>query len=348
MQTPEADRTEADRTGSPQSRAMWRRRARTIPTMLGVTTVAVVSLPLTVPLVAGFDLARSRRRLPTVRAGAFALRYGVNDSAEILAAPALWFLARIGGSSPDARARSTERYRRVQAWSIRTLAEAADRFVGVRIDPAASLPVDDGDGPLIVLCRHVSMLDSSLPTLLFGLDSPWQVRSVVTDEALADPGFDLIYPALGTVFIDRDDGASARRIVRAMSDRNGPNDVVTIYPEGRVFRPAALARSLARLAETRPERAERLAGLRHVLPPRPGGTLALLDALPTADVIVIGHVGFERAASMAEMAARAPLDITVSVHARRVARADIPADVDDRIDWLDRLWLDLDDWVDST
>lgn len=310
--------------------------------MLSTTAAAVVGLPIWMPAAVIFDLVRGKRRLPTVRAGKFALRYLVNDSAEIVLAPFLWLGARTGSS------RGIERYRSVQRWSIRSLAAAADRDIGVRLDPTATVPVDPHSGPYIVLCRHTSMLDSSVASLLFGLDSPWNIRSIATADALADPGFDLIYPPLGTVFIDRDEGASARRVIAGFARFDGPDDIVTIFPEGQLFRPSALTRSLDRLAERHPERAERLAGLRHVLPPRPGGTIALLEALPDADVLVIGHQGFERAASIPEMARNAPLDTTVRLSIRHVPRSDVPESTDDRIAWLDRLWTDLDDWVAAT
>ncbi len=309
--------------------------------MLVVTAIALVSAPLTLPLAGLFDLFRGQRRLPTARSGLFGLRYLVNDSTEIVLAPWLWLISRGRGR------RGVERYRAVQRWSIRTLAAAADRWIGVRLDPAATVPVVPGEGPLIVLVRHASILDSSLPSLLFGLDSPWQIRSIVTDDALTDPGFDLIYPALGTVFIDRDEGASARRVIAELARHDGPNDVVTIYPEGRLFRPHRLPGSLARLAERAPERAERLAGLRHVLPPRAGGTLALLEALPSADVLLLGHVGFERAGSIVDLATSAPLDSTVRLMIRHVPRSAIPHGEHERIAWLDTLWLDLDAWLDA-
>ena len=309
--------------------------------MLAATAVGVVTAPVVLPAAAMFDLVRGRRRLPSVRSGLFALRYLVNDSTEIVVAPLLWAGRRRN------RAAGVERYRAVQAWSIRTLADAADHWVGVRLDPDVELPVESGTGPYIVLCRHASMLDSSVPSLLFGLGSAWRVRGVAASDALADPGFDLIYPTLGTVFIDRDEGASAKRIIAGFAQHDGPDDVVTIYPEGRIFQPALLAGSLERLGERSPERAERLSGLRNILPPRPGGTLALLDALPTADVLVIGHVGFEGAASIGQIVGSAPLDTKVQLLVRHVPRNAIPDRAEDRITWLDDVWLDLDHWITS-
>ncbi len=332
MSRPESDIADPDP-------GRWRRRARTVPSMLVATVVALGAAPVVLPALAVVDLARGRRRQPLVRSARFALRYLVNDSAEVLLAPMLWVGSRL---HPGA---GTERYRRVQAWSIRTLADAADRRLGIRVDPDAGTPAEPGSGPLIVLTRHASLLDAGLPSLLFGLDSDWQVRGVVMREALVDPGFDLLYRRLGSVFIDRDDGPAARNALAVLSGATGADDVVTIYPEGRLFRPQILDRSLERLTERDPARAERLAGLRHVLPPRPGGVLALLDALPEADVVVIGHAGFEAAGSVAEVVRRVPLDVTVEVMSRRFARAAIPTDRDERIRWLDERWLDLDAWI---
>ena len=64
-----------------------------------------------------------------------------------------------------------------------------------------------------------------------------------------------------------------------------------IYPEGRLFTPAVHERSMARLAGKDPERAERLAKLDRMLPPRPGGLFTLLDAVPAADLVVVGTHG---------------------------------------------------------
>lgn len=318
----------------------WRRRSKTIPAVLCGASIAFATAPLSLAVAAISDLTRRRRRLPTVRAALFALRYLANDTAEIVLAPPLWVGRRLGFDDAG--------YRRVQRWSIRSLARAGDRWLGIRVntepegEPGS---IEPGSGPLIVLCRHTSPLDSSLPSLLFGLDRPWNVRSIVTKDALNDPGFDLIYPPLGTVFIDRDEGASARRVIDGFRRHCGPDDVVTIYPEGQIFTPVGLERRLDELEERDPLRAVRLAGLRHLLPPRPGGVLSLLDALPNADVVLIGHIGFEAVPSMRAILGGAPFDQTVNASITRIARADIPETVTEQVAWLDQRWIELDRWV---
>jgi 1-acyl-sn-glycerol-3-phosphate acyltransferase len=118
-----------------------------------------------------------------------------------------------------------------------------------------------------------------------------------------------------------------------------------IFPEGRLFRPDVLERAMGRLAERDPARAERLAGLTHLLPPRPGGLSAMLDAAPGTDVVVINHAGLDRYPTFAELALHVPLTTPLEVTASRIPRADIPDDPADRTEWLDGLWCHMDSWV---
>lgn len=317
----------------------WRRRAMTIPTMLGVTAVATAALPIVAPAIVLLDLVRGRWRLPSLRVYLFALQYGINDSVEILAAPALW-LAGGAGRRLDTPS-SVARHERLQWWSATLLARRAEQLLGLRL---AIDPTDDGDldsRPVIVISRHVSVLDAALPGLVChraGL----QVRGIIMAELLTDPGFDLLYRRLGSVFIPRDDGPEARAAIRAMA-RAAPRDTAfVIFPEGRLFTRSALPRSLARLREHDPERACRLAGLSNVLPPRPGGVLDLLAELPEADIVVIEHSGLDRLRTLGELRRLVPVDEPVRVTARRIPRRDLPRSRREQVEWLDELWLALD------
>jgi 1-acyl-sn-glycerol-3-phosphate acyltransferase len=190
----------------------------------------------------------------------------------------------------------------------------------------------------------VNVLDASLPSLLLqsrGL----HVRGVVMAEMLADPGFDLLYGRLGSVFIPRDSGAEARRLVSAMASDLTARSAAVIFPEGRVFRPERLQRSLGRIAASDRQRARRLCGLRHVLPPRPGGVGALLDAAPQADVVLIAHVGLDCYPHFANLARDVPLHHPLRVTVWRVPRAEIPDGTPERTEWLDSQWQLVDDWI---
>ncbi len=321
--------------------SQWKRRARTVPMMLAVTVIGVLTSPAIVLCAALVDLAKRRYRLPTVRVAVFLLQYVINDSVEILCSPIYWVMAGFGTRLSSAS--SIARHQRLQQWSIEVLARRAERLLGVRLEIDSSARSAFTPGPVIVLCRHVNLVDASLPALIYQRLG-FRTVGVIMAELLADPGFDLIYARTGSVFIARDNGPEAVTAIRALGERVDTNTAVAIFPEGRLFRADALDRAKGRLAEQSPERAARLAGLRHVLPPRPGGVLALLDTVQ-ADVVVIAHVGLDSYPSFSELAKAVPLASPIRVHAWRIDIDQIPADRAQRIEWLDEQWIRVDQWV---
>ena len=321
----------------------WKRRSVTIPTMLLGTAAVVFAAPVVAPMLFVADIARARWKLPMLRLYAFAAQYAVNDSIEILLAPWYWILARFGTTLRSSA--SIRRHERVQRWSVAILARRAEQLLGIRVElddigAVALLPT-----PAIVLCRHVNVIDASLPSLLYQ-QRDRRVRDVIMAELLADPGFDLFYGRLGSIFIPRDNGPEARHAVTALGASLDANSVAVIFPEGRLFRPELLERAKAKLAERDPARIDGIAQLRHVLPPRPGGVNALLDALPSADVVVIAHFGLDPYPDFKSLIRNVPAGITVNATAWRIARRDIPNDPAARMRWLDATWQSVDDWID--
>ena len=266
------------------------------------------------------------------------LQYGINDSVEILLAPAYWMLAGFGTRLDQPT--SIVRHERLQHWSIEVLARRAEQLLGLRldIDPASVAALTPG--PVIVLCRHVNIVDASLPTLLYQRLG-YRTRGVIMAELLADPGFDLIYGRTGSTFIPRENGPAAIAMVRELGRHVNATTAVVIFPEGRLFRPDRLERASTRLANENPERAARLASLRYVLPPRPGGVVALIDTIG-ADVVVVAHTGLDQFASFAALARAVPLREPISVTAWRIPRGQIPTNDGARIAWLDSQWLRVD------
>ena len=322
--------------------ARWKRRSVTIPAMLGATVAALLFSPLLVTGAVVLDLVGLRWRFPTVRVYAFVCQYLINDSAEILAAGPLWVAAGFGTRLQGQA--SQRRHERLQAWSIGLLARRAEQLLGVRLHTDLDIAAALEPGPAVVVCRHVSLLDASLPGLLYQRVG-YHTRGVIMAELLADPGFDLLYQRAGSVFIPRDKSPDARSLVAAVAAQLPERSVAVIFPEGRLFRPDLLAGYLAKLADRDPLRAARLAGLRHLLPPCPGGFSVLLDALPDADVVVINHAGLDPYPTFAKLARHVPLSEAVRVTVRRVPRADIPDELTRRTEWLDNIWIDMDRWV---
>jgi 1-acyl-sn-glycerol-3-phosphate acyltransferase len=319
----------------------WKRRARTVPLMLAITGVGIVASPIVIGAAAVIDVAKVRFRLPTVRVALFLLQYGINDSVEIVLAPCYWMMAGFGTRLHHPA--SIARHERLQAWSIDILARRAARLLGLRFDidtaaMSALLP-----GPVIVLCRHVNVVDASLPSLLYQRLG-FRARGVIMAELLADPGFDLIYARTGSVFIPRDNGPEALAMLRGVGENIDATTAIVIFPEGRLFRADILERAKERFALSNPERAARLSPLRHVLPPRPGGVLALLETVE-ADVVVMAHHGLDRYGSFGELAKAVPLREPITVTAWRVPADQIPRGELERITWLDEQWVRVDEWV---
>ena len=319
----------------------WKRRARTIPLMLAATIVGVLASPAILAVAAAVDVAKGRFRLPTIRVALFLLQYGINDTVEILLAPVYWMLAGFGTRLDQPT--SLARHERLQRWSIDVLARRAEQLLGLRldIDPASAAALTPG--PVIVLCRHVNIVDAPLPTLLYHRLG-YRTRGVIMSELLADPGFDLIYSRTGSVFIHRDNGPEGIANVRTLGQRLDSTTAIVIFPEGRLFRPDRLERATTRLALKNTDRSARLDSLRHVLPPRPAGVLALIDTLP-ADVVVIAHTGLDHYASFTQLAQAVPLHNPIRVTAWRVPRDQIPEGDAQRIAWLDQQWLLVNDRV---
>lgn len=307
-----------------------------MPTMLVATVIALFGLPILVPVAVVSDLVRGRFKLPALRVYLFILQYLANDSVEIFAVPLLWLTRATPGQ-----------YKRLQWWSVELMRKRADQLLGLRVvlDPKSVAALSEASRndsrPLIVVSRHVSVLDSTLPSLLVD-QANLTSRGVMMAEMLSDPGFDLLYGQLGWVFISRDDRRSALSEIRKLQDAEGTPQAVVIFPEGRIFKPDVRDRALAEIGDTDPDRAERLANLRHTLPPRPGGMLALLELLPNADVLVVSHSGLDDLGEIGRLKTVAPLERQVLVSALRIKRADVPDNPEAQVVWLDELWLGID------
>jgi hypothetical protein len=85
--------------------------------------------------------------------------------------------------------------------------------------------------------------------------------------------------------------------------------------------------------------------MKHLSAPRPGGALAAIEAAPSAEVVVLGHFGFPT--GLREVWDLLPKPQAIEVRLWHVSRSAIPADRDERIDWLFGCWRTLDAWVEE-
>ena len=82
-----------------------------------------------------------------------------------------------------------------------------------------------------------------------------------------------------------------------------------------------------------------------MLAPRPGGVLAALDAAPEADVVLVAHTGLDHMLTVGDVWRELPMDKRIIMRWWQVPREEIPADREERIDWLFGWWERIDAWI---
>ncbi|MCC6436210.1 MAG: 1-acyl-sn-glycerol-3-phosphate acyltransferase [Acidimicrobiales bacterium] len=322
-----------------------KRRAVSIPTVVAALVVGVVAAPLLVPLAAVADAARGRFRFPSVRLWAFLVQFLALELMAVSVGVVLWVAFAFGRLLHTERA--VAMHGRVQWWWAGQVLGAAGRTLGLRFEHRFDDPL--APGPLLVIGRHCSYGDALLPALLFGTHRRLQLRYVIARGLAWSPALDVFGHRLRNHFVDRGAGSGAEllavsRIARGMDH----DDAAVIFPEGQFFTPERHARVLARLEQDDPELAARAARLRNVLPPRPGGVLALLGGAPAhTDVVILGHVGFEGFSTVAELWRNVPLAAPVVVRAWRWSASEVPVERRARVDWLYDRWEELDQWIED-
>ena len=95
------------------------------------------------------------------------------------------------------------------------------------------------------------------------------------------------------------------------------------------------------------DRSERVGVLKNLLPIKPGGLLALLDANPDSDLFLIGHNGFQPFGSFKEILKNIPFKAPIEVFIRQIPICDVPIDKSERLKFIDSEWLALDQWLET-
>lgn len=322
------------------------RRLLSIPAVIIALPLVVVSAPLWVPFTILADLASRLFRFPTLRLAVFAVIYLIHEWLGLLAALGLGLLELGGWRRSDAVGR-TGTYRRVQAWWATSLLKWAGRLLGVSFDlpDLATLPRRG----FLMLSRHASMVDAVLPAMVVTGGLGRFVHYVIKAELQWDPNLDVFGHRLGNYFVTRDgDGQAESEAIHRLGTDSLPDAALVIFPEGTYATPDSRSRVRASLVRSGPPELVALADeLTNLLPPKPAGSLALMDAQPDHDVVIFGHVGLEGVAELSGLRRRLPLVDPIVVRWWSHPRADVPTDDDARVEWLNEQWLALDVWVAS-
>ncbi|MCP9951496.1 1-acyl-sn-glycerol-3-phosphate acyltransferase [Actinomadura madurae] len=308
------------------------RRLVFTPLLFLLTALVVVLFPAAylVTSLIGRERRRARRLLW------FALAWGTRESAAVVECGWLWLRGR---------ARDDRHYDVIRRY-IAGLYSMAQRQLGLRVQIDGSWDGPDGDRPLIVLSRHAGPGDALLLVHHLLSDYRRRPRVVMKAQLRLDPCIDIAAGRMPNVFVTPGGGA-VEDIGRLASDL-GPRDALLIFPEGGNFTPERRRRAIRRLVRLRRrDEAARAAAMPHLMPPRPGGVLAALDAAPSADVVFVAHCGLDRMTTAGEIWRRVPLTGVVRARWWRVPARDVPGDRDARVGWLYDQWERADAWISS-
>ncbi len=314
------------------------RRLITIPASLAMFAVLSVGLPLVITTALVVDAVRAalfRKPAMASRLTVFLWLYLLGE---------MWALVALAGAGLLGGRRSVDITFRLQsawvAWTFAAMRLAFD--LSFRVEGLEQVP----PAPILVLARHASLVDTMLPGRYIGREHGIRLRYILKKELLVDPALDIGGNRLPNHFVDRGSGDSESETaaIRALAEGMADSEGMMIYPEGTRYSDEKRQRYVAPLIRKGGSIGEIASGYERVLPPRPGGTLAILEAT-AADVVVLAHRGLEGFARVKDMWSGGLVGSQIDVRFWRVPRRDIPEGGAERVEWLYRLWSDIDSWV---
>lgn len=235
----------------------------------------------------------------------------------------------------------------LQCWWGTTLARLGMALFKVRI--RVENPFQTEGRPILLFVRHVSFVDTFIPVLLVSSPLGVKLRYLLKRELLWDPCLDIVGNRLPNYFVRRDSESREEvKSVARLADDLKQGEGVLIYPEGTRFSEARRARLIEKYSNERDhEKYRQVVELKHVLPPRLGGVLALLERNSRADVVFCAHAGLEDALNVRSLLNGTIVGRTVNVTFWTVAFEEIPPRREDRISWLSDEWQKVDAFVEN-
>lgn len=338
-------RTRAARYRSVHNLPGWQRRLVTVPLLGALWLLTLVLLPGLLVVAVVVDLVRLvRSGVPptTARLVVFVLTYLTAEVVAVVAAFLIWLWAARGSD----RQQILQHTYALQKWWADTLWESARWIFRLRLNVAGAEAA--APGPILVLSRHASIVDNLLPFQIFSRRHGIRLRYVLKKELLTDPALDIVGCRLPNHFVDRKgiDTDFEVNSLRDLAANLGVDEGVLIFPEGTRFSLEKQRRAVAALTKN-PRLHQMGSNLVSLLPPRPGGVSALLDASP-ADVVILGHNGLDGFARLPDVWSGGLVGQEINVKLWRIPRAEIPEGRTERADWLYGAWTEMDSWLNGT
>jgi len=326
----------------------WVRHFLLAPLLVLLAIVLLTTLPVWLIVgVALSPLVPGHLRVP--RLIWLAIVYVVWDASALVALAGLWVASGFGWQIRNptfqrAHYVLTGVFLRVLFWIARWSLHLAVDVAGT--DPDVAEP----GRPAIVVSRHAGPGDSFI--LIHALVN-WfdrEPRIVLKATLQWDPAVDVLLNRLPNRFISpgRTGTHTLEQEIRELATGLDDNDAFVIFPEGGNFTPRRRISAIARLrARGLSDMAERAESLRNVLPPKPGGLFAAIDAAPDAGVIFVAHTGLDRMITVADVWRELPMDKRLIMRFWSVDPEDVPAGEDERVAWLYDWWARIDAWIEE-
>ncbi|MFK8025422.1 MAG: 1-acyl-sn-glycerol-3-phosphate acyltransferase [Ilumatobacter sp.] len=327
----------------------WVRRVLLWPLPIIATFFYLATVPL---LIIGALLISYRLpgKLRALRALGLATVYLFVEAAVMVAGLALWIVSAFGANTPPGFFVAAHYV--LLRWALKVLIGSGRRLFSLEITVAGEpLPTHDAvadfdDAPLIVMARHAGPADS---LLLLNQVMSWhgrRPRIVAKDILQLDPAFDLLLNRLPNRFISAAGGHNAVDAIAELAAGMDGRDAFVIFPEGGNFTESRRLRAIDRLrTHGDVDAAERAERLRNVLPPRPAGSIAAMNACPSADAVFVAHTGLDAIAGVGDVWLALPEVNTLELSWRHIDALDLPADDAGKEEMLLRAWEAIDAWI---
>lgn len=283
------------------------------------------------------------RKARILRLLGFSLVYAFFEVVSILVLAGLWVAA---GGVRIRSPRSQALHFRYMRWWLKRISRAAARFFGLRIH--IEDPPEPQEGPVLVFSRHAGPGNSLMlvGTLMIGYRR--LPRIVMLAKLQWDPLFDMIGHRLPNRFIQHDRSRRDRSLaaIAELASDAGPRTALVLFPEGRDFSHKLRLRAIAHLrSKGHEDAADRAEEMRRVLPPRPGGVAAAVEAAPEADVVFVAHTVLEDVGDFSQLWYRIPFERPVTARYWRIPAPEIPREPEEMTEWLYGWWERIDDWI---
>ena len=320
------------------------RRLIVTPLVLLLALVVVILAPVLTLTALIADLAAGTR-WRTTRLTVLGVAFAALEAVGIVAMFVLWL---VGGFGLWIRAGWMRRvhYGFLKRW-LNVASAVLQVCLGLQVDPELQPP---RPGAVLVFSRHAGPGDSLILTREIMTRFDRHPRIICKRDLQWAPFVDMIGSRIPTHFVDPNptDGDRQVRAIADLASGIGERGALILFPEGENFTRKRRRKAIASLLRRGHDDHARMAEeMKHLIPPRPGGAIAAMDAAPHADVVFVAHTGTEHLMSLGDVWRAIPLRDAMRGRYWRIPAHERPDEHDEKVAWLFEWWAEIDRWIEA-